>query len=149
MGGAICLSVHIYQCMTNFLKPRCKIIEYRPDILPVVRRVIREELLKPLGELDAGDYVLKLVAYVLVKGQVSSQDKLLETFVKALPDDEEKIMTGAELLRQEGMQQGMQAGVRQAKVDHAKSMIQLGLEASLIMQVTGLPEEELREFIAD
>jgi recombination-promoting nuclease RpnB len=73
---------------------------------------------------------------------------LLTTFVEVLPDDEENIMTGAELLRQEGMQQGVQKGARQAKVDHAKSMIQLGFEASLITQVTGLSEEELLEFIA-
>jgi predicted transposase/invertase (TIGR01784 family) len=125
---------------------------YRSDILPTVCRVIREGLLKSLEQLDTGDYVLKLVTYVLVKGEVSSKDKLLDIFIEALPGDEEKIMTGAEWLRQEGMQQGMQqgmqAGVRQAKVDHAKSMIQLGLEASLITQVTGLSEEELLEFIA-
>ena len=74
--------------------------------------------------------------------------------VEVLPTEaKEKAMTTAERLiekgREEGLQKGKEVGistgVKEAKREAARKMMKEGLDVSLIVRVTGLTEEELRE----
>ena len=49
----------------------------------------------------------------------------------------------ADELRQEGLQQGMQAGEHNAKLEIAKKMLQAGSSATIVAQITSLSLEEI------
>jgi predicted transposase/invertase (TIGR01784 family) len=63
----------------------------------------------------------------------------------------ETMQTVAQHLREEGMQQGMQAGMQQGmqagiykeKHENAKRMLMMGLDETMIQEVTGLSKEEI------
>jgi predicted transposase/invertase (TIGR01784 family) len=126
---------------------------FRKNLLPIIKRLADEGFLQLIRHLDCGEYTLKLIDYSLEKGEFSSADEIIELFIDELPDQEERIMTGAEQLMQRGREQGMQQGMQQgkqeglskAKVDIAKNMLSLGVKAEIVRQSTGLSEEELTE----
>ena len=77
---------------------------------------------------------------------------ILEALAKALPEEEEDIMTTiAEHLRQEGMQQGRQEGTQQGRQEGmqqgkfavARAMQAKGLDKSTILELTGLSRTDL------
>jgi predicted transposase/invertase (TIGR01784 family) len=59
----------------------------------------------------------------------------------------ETMQTVAQYLREEGiqqgMQQGMQAGLSRAQHKYAKKMLMIGLDETMIKEVTGLSAEEI------
>lgn len=56
-------------------------------------------------------------------------------------------MTIAERLRldglQEGLQRGLQQGKREAALRIAQTMLEQGIDHNMVLQITGLSEEEL------
>jgi len=47
--------------------------------------------------------------------------------------------------RQEGIQLGEQQGIRAATLKIARTMLQSGLDQNMVMQMTGLTEDELAQ----
>ena len=54
-------------------------------------------------------------------------------------------MTIAEQLEQRGMEKGRQLGKREASLEIARNMLKSGLDNALVMQMTGLTEQELKQ----
>ncbi|HBA5220429.1 TPA: Rpn family recombination-promoting nuclease/putative transposase, partial [Escherichia coli] len=64
-----------------------------------------------------------------------------------IPQHKERLMTIAERLRldglQEGLQQGKEVGKREAALRIAQTMLEQGIDRAMVLLVTGLTEEEL------
>ncbi|ULH30721.1 hypothetical protein [Leptospira weilii] len=58
---------------------------------------------------------------------------------------EELTMTTAERLISEGIQQGIEKGIEQEKLETAGKMLQKGIDLNTILEITGLTEQDLRD----
>ncbi|WP_036060946.1 transposase [Leptospira weilii] len=58
---------------------------------------------------------------------------------------EELTMTTAERLISEGIQQGIEKGIEQEKLETAGKMLQKGIDLKTILEITGLTEQDLRD----
>ncbi|EMN89465.1 hypothetical protein LEP1GSC108_0337 [Leptospira weilii str. UI 13098] len=54
-------------------------------------------------------------------------------------------MTTAERLISEGIQQGIEKGIEQEKLETAGKMLQKGIDLKTILEITGLTEQDLRD----
>ncbi|WP_157945587.1 Rpn family recombination-promoting nuclease/putative transposase, partial [Escherichia coli] len=70
--------------------------------------------------------------------------EFLQTLAQRLPQHEDSIMTLAERLKQEGIQQGIQKGRMEEKLDIARQLQKTGMSFAQICQITGLSEAELK-----
>lgn len=87
---------------------------------------------------------------------VNAGDSVSPEFMRALaerlPQHEDKLMTIAERLEQQGIQKGIQQGIQQGiqkgrmeeKQDIARQLQKTGMPSAQICQITGLSEAELK-----
>lgn len=97
-----------------------------------------------MRKIPASSYINFGVDYALGIGKDKAEE-IIGAFADIYPEFKNKIMTAAQQLRKEGMQQGMQ----QEKKVIAKSMVKKGLDINLIQEVTGLSKETIKELKAE
>ncbi|CAI1870318.1 Uncharacterised protein [Serratia fonticola] len=86
---------------------------------------------------------------MLQVGSTTKPERLLRELARRAPQHEEELMTIAEYLeqkgREEGLQEGLKQGKREAFMEIARSMLAKGLDRTMVIQLTGLSEEELAQ----
>lgn len=138
----------------------------RMAILELLQKHIRQrdltELLDQLTTLLLGgnttqEQLISVISYMLQAGESRDPAALINTLASRVPQHEETLMTIAEKLRLEGEQRGIQKGLqlgeqkgcqegeREAALKIARTMLDSGLDRTLVMQMTGLTETELQQ----
>ncbi|WP_447875103.1 Rpn family recombination-promoting nuclease/putative transposase [Serratia fonticola] len=86
---------------------------------------------------------------MLQVGSTTKPERLIRELARRAPQHEEELMTIAEYLeqkgREEGLQEGLKQGKREAFMEIARSMLVNGFESAIVIQLTGLSEEELAQ----
>ncbi|CAI2119762.1 Uncharacterised protein [Serratia fonticola] len=86
---------------------------------------------------------------MLQVGSTTKPERLIRELARRAPLHEEELMTIAEYLepkgREEGLQEGLKQGKREAFMEIARSMLVNGFESAIVIQLTGLSEEELAQ----
>ncbi len=93
-----------------------------------------------------------LFHYMLQYGNTTDPSAFIRQLVRRLPQYEERLMSIAQKLkqegmqegRQEGMQEGLQEGSRREALRIAGSMLQDGLDKETVQRITGLSADELK-----
>ena len=119
-----------------------------------------------LATLLMADYlsssqVAVLIHYLLQAGESADSEAFVRELAQRVPQHGDALMTIAQQLeqkgiekgrmegRQEGIQLGEQRGIekgeREATLKIARTMLQNGLDQNIVMQMTGLTEEELAQ----
>lgn len=128
--------------------------------LTLIQKHIRQrdltQLLDKLASLltrnhMSGQQVIALVNYMLQAGEAQDARTLLYEMAQRAPQYGDELMTLAEQLKQEGriegiqqgMQQGMQTGEREASRKIARAMLEKGIPAIDIIEMTGVSADEL------
>jgi recombination-promoting nuclease RpnB len=92
---------------------------FSKDMLPYIKDIV--QLLKHLEKADGKHFIETVLIYILDRGELSNKDAFIDLIkTKLTPEVGEKIMTIAEQLKAEGMQQG----IEKAKYDIAKRFVQ-------------------------
>ena len=99
----------------------------------------------------SGQQVIALVNYMLQAGEAQDARTLLYEMAQRAPQYGDELMTLAEQLKQEGrnegiqqgMKQGIQTGEREASRKIARAMLEKGIPAADIIEMTGVSAEEL------
>ena len=81
--------------------------------------------------------------YILRSGDESRFNEFMQEMAQRIPQHKEKLMTIAERLRLDGLQEGLQRGKREAALRIAQTMLEQGIDRAMVLLVTGLTEEEL------
>ena len=89
--------------------------------------------------------------YILRSGDESRFNEFMQEMAQRIPQHKERLMTIAERLRldglqeglQQGLQQGKEVGKREAALRIAQTMLEQGIDRAMVLLVTGLTEEEL------
>ncbi len=105
--------------------------------------------------------VAGLIHYLLQAGESADSEAFVRELAQRVPQHGDALMTIAQQLeqkgiekgrmegRQEGIQLGEQRGIekgeREATLKIARTMLQNGLDQNIVMQMTGLTEEELAQ----
>ena len=85
--------------------------------------------------------IMALVNYMMLAGEKQSIQPLLSELAQRVPKHGETLMTMAEELLQEGIQQGK----RNTLLEVAKSMLEHGMNKNTIVEITGLSQDELQQ----
>jgi len=93
-----------------------------------------------------------LFHYMLQYGNTTDPSVFIRRLARRLPQYEERLMSIAQKLkqegiqedRQEGMQEGLQEGSRREALRIAGSMLQDGLDKDTVQRITGLSADELK-----
>ena len=132
----------------------------RMAMLELLQKHIRQrdlaELQPMLITLLAQGYLTEnqintLISYMLQAGTSEKPGPLIRELAKQSPRHKELLMTIAEWLeekgrkkgRKEGRQEGLQEGRREISHSIALKMLACGLEPKMVMELTGLSQEEL------
>lgn len=85
--------------------------------------------------------------YILQSGDESRFTEFMQEMTQRIPQHKERLMTIAERLRldgvQEGLQQGLQQGKQEAALRIALTMLAQGIDREMVLLITGLAEEDL------
>ena len=85
--------------------------------------------------------------YILQSGDESRFTEFMQEMTQRIPQHKERLMTIAERLRldgvQEGLQQGLQKGKQEAALRIALTMLAQGIDREMVLLITGLAEEDL------
>lgn len=85
--------------------------------------------------------------YILQSGDESRFTEFMQEMTQRIPQHKERLMTIAERLRldgvQEGLQQGLQQGKQEAALRIALTMLAQGIDREMVILITGLAEEDL------
>lgn len=85
--------------------------------------------------------------YILQSGDESRFNEFMQEMTQRIPQHKERLMTIAERLRldglQEGLQQGLQQGKQEAALRIAQTMLEQGIEREMVKLVTGVSEADL------
>lgn len=104
------------------------------------------DLLKRLRRANANNLIESVLIYILDRGELSSKDTFIEMVkTKLTPEVGEKIMTVAEQLKAEGIQQGVKQGSEQAKNEIAERLLSEKAEVAFIAKITGLSLVKIEE----
>ena len=124
---------------------------FKRNIQVALEGVFKAELFQWLGEQVDGEYLDHVIKYVINQGELQDIKEFFQKLIEALPDEERKIMTIAEQLRQEGMQKGVQQGMQQgfnnAVHQFAKNLLAEMKDLDKVAQVMGLSRQELEKIL--
>ena len=81
--------------------------------------------------------------YILQSGDASRFNEFMQEMAQRIPQNKERLMSIAERLRLEGLQEGVQQGKREAALRIAQTMLAQGIAREMVLLVTGLSEEDL------
>ncbi|MDQ9129707.1 hypothetical protein RDT67_25145 [Serratia fonticola] len=82
---------------------------------------------------------------MLQVGSTTKPERLIRELARRAPLHEEELMTIAEYLEQKGREEGLKQGKREAFMEIARFMLVNGFESAMVIQLTGLSEEELAQ----
>ncbi|MDO8954235.1 MAG: Rpn family recombination-promoting nuclease/putative transposase [Gammaproteobacteria bacterium] len=85
------------------------------------------------------DLFIDVLEYVLLANDVRDSQEFVAALTETATVYKDDVMTTAEYLKQQGMQEGMQQGILQT----AKNMLAKGFDMQTIKEITGLPVKEL------
>ncbi|WP_312213817.1 Rpn family recombination-promoting nuclease/putative transposase [Pseudescherichia sp.] len=92
-------------------------------------------------EQMSGQQITTLINYIAQAGEAQDVQTLLFGLAQRVPQHGETLMTFAEKLRNEGMQEGKRVAIQEI----AETMLRLGLDSEAIMKITGLSKDELQQ----
>jgi len=115
-----------------------------------------------LATLLMADYlsspqVTALIHYLLQAGESADSEAFVRELAQRVPQHGDALMTIAQQLEQKGIEKGRQEGIqlgeqrgiekgeREATLKIARTMLQNGLDQNIVMQMTGLTEDELAQ----
>ncbi|MEZ3501398.1 Rpn family recombination-promoting nuclease/putative transposase [Pantoea sp. KPR_PJ] len=115
-----------------------------------------------LATLLMADYlsssqVTVLIHYLLQAGESVDSEAFVRELAQRVPQHGDALMTIAQQLEQKGIEKGRQEGIqlgeqrgiekgeREATLKIARTMLQNGLDQNIVMQMTGLTEDELAQ----
>ncbi|HBB0692250.1 TPA: Rpn family recombination-promoting nuclease/putative transposase, partial [Escherichia coli] len=112
------------------------------------------ELLDKLPQVmvEISDEQVRVLIHYIVNAGDSVSPEFMRALAERLPQHEDKLMTIAERLEQQGIQKGIQQGIQQGiqkgrmeeKQDIARQLQKTGMPSAQICQITGLSEAELK-----
>jgi predicted transposase/invertase (TIGR01784 family) len=117
-----------------------------PQLIQILQHLAEQGLFRLTMHHTDDTFLVNVLNYVTACGSDDmnqSANQLVEVLSAALPDKRDTIMTFAQQLRNEGMQQGMQQGIYQTNRENAKHMILEGLSSEKIARITGLSQKEI------
>lgn len=138
----------------------------RMAVLELLQKHVRQrdlaELLDRLVTLLLTGYttdeqLVSLLSYMLQVGETHSPVVLLKQLAARVPHHEDKIMTIAERLKEEGRAQGIAIGIEKgrqegrqegehlAAIKIARTLLASGLDQATVMNATGLTADELAQ----
>ena len=117
------------------------------------------QILERQGEIR---YISRIFEYIIVAGKIEKREKFNQLIKKSFAEKtEEKVMTIAELFRQDGWEKGIEQGVKQGvkqgvekgllrgKMETSKEiafkLLQQGVPLDQIIDSTGLSKEEIED----
>lgn len=142
--------------------PDDEIVQHRRvALLELMQKHIRQRDLNGITESLAAVVMLgytnrrqlgMLFHYMLQYGNTTDPSVFIRRLARRLPQYEERLMSIAQKLkqegiqegRQEGMQEGLQEGSRREALRIAGSMLQDGLDKETVQRITGLSADELK-----
>jgi len=102
-----------------------------------------------------------LIHYLLQAGESADSEAFVRELAQRVPQHGDALMTIAQQLEQKGIekgrmegrqegielgeQRGIEKGEREATLKIARTMLQNGLDQNIVMQMTGLTEDELAQ----
>ena len=101
--------------------------------------------------------VTALIHYLLQAGESADSEAFVRELAQRVPQHGDALMTIAQQLEQKGIEKGRQEGIqlgeqrgiekgeREATLKIARTMLQNGLDQNIVMQMTGLTEDELAQ----
>lgn len=92
-------------------------------------------------EQMSGQQLTTLINYIAQAGEAQDVHTLLFGLAQRVPQHGETLMTFAEKLRNEGMQEGRRVALQEI----AEAMLKRGLDSEAIMEITGLSKDELQK----
>lgn len=105
---------------------------------------LMEQLVALLVKGYANDSQLKtLFNYMMQTGDATHFSEFLTEVAQRSPHHKERLMTIADRLRQQGVDQGIQQGKRDEAQRIARMMLADGIDAHTVARITGLPVDEL------
>jgi len=121
---------------------------FERDIYNAIERLSQTKVFAILETLGGGDYLLELVEYVLIKGHADDKEKVFNTIVASLQDEENLMgrMTMAQEWRyegrlegrQEGLHEGLEKGRQVASNDAAFNLFAMGMDDAFIAKALNL-----------
>jgi len=133
---------------------------YEKDILPYLKDMLEE--LKVIEKQGGMSYIYTILSYLVKAGEVKDQTEFVNTIKTSLSETAgEKIMTIAELFKQEGKNEGIAEGeirgkasgiaegetrgVKMASKSIAIKLLKQGMNIDQVVALTDLSRHEVRE----
>lgn len=106
-----------------------------------------------LTEIMTGQQITALVNYMLQAGETPDAKAIIRELAQRVPQHEDELMTLAQQLEQKGLEKGLeigrkegiQLGEREASLKIALNMLKSGIDRHVVMDMTGLTEEDLQQ----
>lgn len=117
---------------------------YARNMTPYLQFIL--DLLKLVQELENGKkYAEGIIFYIFNRGEIDKEDFLEKIQAQLSPEIGEDVMTVAEQLKKEGIQQGIQQGIQKAQMEIAARLLENHENLSNIAKITGLSLEKIEE----
>lgn len=128
-----------------------------PDILPFLQDIIVS--VKELEKYGEESYIYSIVTYIAEAGNIPHQDDWAKTIQKLEEQGQEKAMKLIRLVEQVivhrnpflaqkiieiGIEQGIEKGRQEEKIEIAKAMLLKGIDPELIANITELSKEDIK-----
>lgn len=97
--------------------------------------------------VEVSDEQVRVLIHYMMNASESLSREFMQALAARLPQHEEKIMTLAETLKQEGRQEGRQEGAIEKAQKIARQLQKMGMTPEQIKQATGLSDAELKKII--
>ena len=118
-----------------------KHVQFRSQWMPIMRQLVKHQVLRYLESIDKGHIAEKLVYFTQAEAEILPEQR--QEFVSLIDAQShelgEKAMTLFEHAKEQGMQQGMQQGIESI----AKNMLHAGEDYKKVQDYTGLPSDLL------
>lgn len=112
-----------------------------------LKEILQEGLMQWVySEMD-GEYLEHVIKYVVNQGEIQNVKEFFTELTKALPNEEEKIMTIAEQLIQQGMQQGIQHGVQLGEAKIIQNLYRTLKNEEKVAELSNLSLQEVRDLL--
>ena len=106
-----------------------------------------------MADYLSSSQVTVLIHYLLQAGESADSEAFVRELAQRVPQHGDALMTIAQQLEQkgiekgrmEGHQEGIELGKRAASLRIARAMLQNGFDQNMVMQMTGLTEDDLAQ----
>lgn len=109
--------------------------------------MMQMDRLVELIEHSLNEELAQVLFHYLLNGSEHVTVRFLQTLAQRLPQHEGNIMTLAERIEQkgrmEGRMEGLEEGKLEGKLETARNMLNAGLNREMVLELTGLSDEQL------